>query len=77
MLGVYDDLRAKGGIFRHGGPRLPYQELSTRAYNDGSLGQLPERDLAWEINKLTVVVGCVGMLVAGILFNQLLDRSRR
>lgn len=73
---MYDSLRAKGGIFRHGGPHYPFQELESRAYNDGSLGQA-DPELSFQIRKLTIVVGATGLLVAGILFNQLLERAGR
>lgn len=77
-VGDYDDLKAKGGIFRHGGPHYPYQDLSTRAYNDGSLGQEGELpDLSQQVRRLTIVVGGTGLLVAGILFTLMLDRSQR
>lgn len=76
-IGVYDDLRAKGGIFRHGGPRRPYATINSSAYHDGSLGQeMTQSELAHEMRKLTIVVGATGLLVAGILFNQLLSRAR-
>lgn len=35
-----EDLRAKGGIFRHGGPHRAYGVDNSTAYNDGSLGQV-------------------------------------
>lgn len=71
---MYDDLRAKGGIFRSGGPHLPFQDLKTRAYNDGSLGEV---ELGEHMRRLTIVVGAVGLLVAGILFNQILQQAKR
>lgn len=73
---MYDNLRAKGGIFRSGGPHIPFQDLKSRAYNDGSLGQT-ELDLTEQMRRLTLVVGLVGLLVSGILFNQILQQSKR
>lgn len=75
-LGRFDDLKAKGGIFRHDGPLYQYQQLNTRAYNDGSLGQ-PDPELTEQLRRLTIVVGATGLLVAGILFGQVLDRAKR
>lgn len=71
-----DDLRAHGGIFKHGAPAVPYATINSSAYYDGTLGQ-DSSDLAFEVRKLTIVVGATGLLVAGILFNQLLERSQR
>ena len=77
-IGRYDDLKAKGGIFRHDGPIYQYQQLNTRAYNDGSLGQdLTDPEIAKHLSRLTLVVGATGLLVAGILFTQVLDRAER
>ena len=77
-MGAYEDglQVTKGGIFRHEGPHYPYESLSTSAYNDGALGQ-EDLELAEGMRRLTIVVGCTGLLVAGILFNQVLIQARR
>lgn len=74
VRGLGSDLRAHGGIFQHEGPFEPYASIDSAAYHNGSLGQEPP-DLAFEMRKLTIVVGATGLLVAGILFNQLLQRA--
>lgn len=72
---MYDDLRAKGGIFRHNGPRYQYQTLRTRSYNDGSLGDDAPATVE-QLRRLNIVVGIVGLLVAGMLFNQVLEKAK-
>lgn len=78
MQGLGDSLSAHGGIFRHDNPRLPYQSLDTSAYHDGALGEgeVDTAELAKHMHRLTIVVGCTGLLIAGFLLNQLLTQAR-
>lgn len=76
VSGLGDDaLRARGGIFRHDEPRYEYESMDTSAYNNGSLG-LEETELVDQVRRLTIVVGCTGLLLAGFLFNQMLQQAR-
>lgn len=108
-----EDLRAKGGIFRHGGPHEAFAVDNSTAYNDGVFGQVnpvvghcarrcaaqgkhskrcvarcikrmpllglgqedvPNERLSQQMRTLTLATGFTGLLVAGLLVQQLLAR---
>lgn len=108
-----EDLRAKGGIFRHGGPQQAFAIDDSSAYNAGVLGQanpvvahcarqcaargkhskrcvaqcikrmpllglgqedVPNERLSQQMRTLTLATGFTGLLVAGLLVQQLLAR---